>query len=744
MADWLFRLGRFSFRHKWSIIAAWLIALVAVISLVQVLSPKFAKDFSLPGTDGGTATEQLQKYFPKVSEQQEKASTSVLVAADNGLAAHSKQIDALVADLAKLPDVVDPSGVANPLTVASLTPQLAASVLGDNGKVGLIQIRQNIGIMDLTIDQKKELVAVLDRHRGDAGLQVEATGSLMQVKEQAGTAELIGFAVAFVVMIVAFGALVAAFIPLVTGIVGVILTIMLVTLGAEVMTINETATGIVTMLGIAVSIDYALFIVSRYRSELRRGGDRADAAGRAVGTAGSAVVFAGLTVIIAVVALMVIGIPLITQMGAGAGLAVAVAVLAALTLIPAILGACDHRVFLPKIPWIKHAEESDADTLGVKVGRTVVRRPLPFILIGLVALALAAIPTTTMELGMSSASDDEAAAQSLLQRGFGEGINGPLLVVLHEDNGDIAAVANNTVAQIKSLKNVANPAALAWTGNGTTTPNLDANTALISVIPNSGPSDHATHDLMEQIRDLKPQAERAGATLHVGGQTAIMSDLSSKLDKALIPYLIVVVGLAFLIMVAVFRSIWVPLIGTVGFIFSVLATFGVTVALFQEGWGGFVSHTQPILSFLPIFLIGLVFGLAMDYQVFLVTRMREEYIHGMSAKDAIIAGYRHGARVVTSAAIIMISVFAAFTLSPDITMKMIGFALAVAVFFDAFIIRMLVVPAIIALLGDRAWGLPGWLDRLVPNLDIEGEKVRNRGLDGVGDVGQPELVSTPG
>ncbi|PPJ08915.1 RND transporter [Nocardia nova] len=728
MAAVLYRLGRFSFRHKWWVIATWLIAAVTVAGLVGALNPKFAKDFDLPGTDSGTATKQVEQYFPQVMEQQKHASTSILVAADDGIANHTAQIDTLVADLRTLPEVAEPQTVVDPVLAAQANPAIAASVVGDNGKVGLIQVRQNIEIMDLKPDQKHQLQDILAKHDGQ-GLEVAATGSLMQVMETGGKAEMIGFAVAFVVMIVAFGALVAAFIPLVTGLVGVLITILLVTLSAKFMSVNETATGIVTMLGIAVSIDYALFIVSRYRSEVKRGGGRAEAAGRAVGTAGSAVVFAGLTVIIAVVALMVIGIPLITQMGAGAAVAVAIAVLAALTLIPALLGAVGRLAFAPRIPWIKHAEPSDnADTNGVRFGRAVARRPLPFIVAGLAVLVLAALPMSKLELGLSMSSPDEARAMTLLERGFGKGVNGPLLVMMHDSGGDVSRAADDAVAHIKTLPDIANAGTLTWVGNGTPQPNSGADTALIMVTPNSGPAEQATHDLMERIRDYAPAVAHDGAELHVGGQTAIMSDLSAKLDKALIPYLVVVVGLAFLIMIAVFRSIWVPLVGTVGFVFSVLATFGVTVAIFQEGALGLIDNTQPILSFLPIFLIGVVFGLAMDYQVFLMTRMREEYMHGMGAKDAIIAGYRHGARVVSSAAIIMISVFAAFMLAPDTTSKMLGFALAIAVFFDAFVIRMIVVPAVIALLGDRAWGLPQWLDRLVPNFDIEGGAVRNRGL----------------
>ena len=731
MSSVLFRLGRFSFRHKWWVIGAW-VALIALMGgLILGLNPKFAKDFELPGTDAGIAMEQMEEEFPALTEQQTKANTTVVVAAEDGLDKHTGQIDALTKALAELPEVTDPQQIVDPVTVAQADPALASQVLSDNGRIGLITVSQDLELMDLKPADKQALLDVLEEHRGD-GLQIEATSGVMQAMDSGGTAEVLGFGVAFVVMIVAFGALIAAFIPLVTGIVGVGLTMMMLMVSASFMTVNQTATGIVLMLGIAVSIDYALFIVSRYRTERNRGGDPADAAGRAVGTAGTAVVFAGLTVIIAVVALMVIGIPLITQMGLGAALAVLVAVLTALTLIPAILGAVGRFAFVPRIPWIKHAEASeDVDTMGVKFGKAIVAKPLPFILVGLAILVAAAVPVKGMELGLDMTADDEIAAQELVKEGFGEGINGQLFVVVHaDDDGDVAAAADSAVADIKGLPDVYQPEAITWIGNGTDpqNPNAGADTAMILVTPESSPASTQTHDLMESIRDFAPAIEAQNAEIHVGGQTAIMSDLSAKLDKALIPYIAVVVGLAFLIMIGVFRSLWVPLIGTLGFVFSVLATFGITTLVFTDGWLGLIDHTQPLLSFLPIFLVGVVFGLAMDYQVFLVTRMREEFLHGMSPKDAIVAGYRHGARVVSSAAIIMISVFAAFMLSPETTNKMLGFALAVAVFFDAFIIRMIVVPAVISLLGEKAWGLPRWLDKLVINFDVEGSAVRNRGV----------------
>lgn len=729
MSSILFRVGRFSFRHKWWVLATWVAALAVVLSLVGALSPKFSQDFDLPGTDGGIAMEQMTEEFPQLTDQLEKPTTTVVVQADDGLAAHAAEIDALVTGLKGI-DKVQQETVVSPLMVAAAKPEMAAQVIGDNGTVGLISVTQNVNMMDADVTLKEQLVDVLAEHRGD-GLRVEAMGGVMSTMEAGGTAELIGFAIAFVVMIIAFGALIAAFIPLVTGIVGVMLTMMLVTLSAEVLSINQAATAIIMMLGIAVCIDYSLFVVSRYRSEVNRGGSRDDAAGRAVGTAGSAVVFAGLTVIIAVAALMVIGIPIITQMGLGAALAIVVAVMAALTFVPALLGAFGHFAFLPRIPWIKHAEEHPTkDSMGVKFGRSLVKKPLPFVAVALAILIAAAVPIKGMQLGMDTTTDDQVAAQQLVKQGFGEGVGGQLFVVMRTGSGTINAAADTAVKQIKQMPGVAGPETVAWTGNGTNpqNPNADADAAMIVVTPTSSPSSAQTHDLVEAIRATSGSIEEQGAEIHVGGQTAIMSDLSAKLDAALIPYLIVVVGLAFLIMIGVFRSILVPLVGTLGFVFSMIATFGVTTAIFTDGALGLIDHTKPLISFLPIFLIGVVFGLAMDYQVFLVTRMREEYMHGMSAKDAIVAGYRHGARVVASAAVIMISVFAAFMLAPDTTAKMMGFALAIAVFFDAFLVRMIIVPGILAMLGDRAWGLPRWLDKLVLNFDIEGEKVRDIGL----------------
>lgn len=727
LATYLYRLGKFAFRHKYLVVAAWIIVIAVVGGAISATNPTFSKEFNLPGTDSQRATELMNENFAAAAEQQTQASTSILIAADDGLAAHSDQIDQLIAQAKTLPDIVDPEKIVNPVTLAEANPAVASAVLGDNGKVGLIQLNQSIRIEDQTQANKTAFLDLMAKFR-TGGLQVEGTGSMMQVQAAGGLSEMLGFAVAFIVMIVAFGALIAAFIPLFTAILGIALATLTVTLGSGFFDINEGVTGIVTMIGIAVSIDYALFIVSRYRSELNLGGTREAAAGRAVGTAGSSVVFAGLTVVVALAALAVVGVPMITQMGISAAVAVIIAVLGAITLIPAVLGIFGRFAFSPRIPGLRHGDEPETmESNGHRWAKIVTKYPWPIAGAALVLLVIAAIPMTKLELGLSFTQDEERPALALLQRGFGEGVNGELFVVLDAPDGtDITAIAEGAVAHIKGLDNVATPDQLMWVGNGpdAANPMAGANSALIAVTPQMSPSGPETHELMNQIRDYGSTVKSEGAELGVAGQTAIVADMSSKLSSALIPYLIVVVCLAFIIMMVVFRSILVPLTATLGFLFSVCATFGATVAIFQEGDFGLIEHTQPIISFLPIFMIGVVFGLAMDYQVFLVTRMREEYVHGLSAKDAIISGYTHGARVVASAAIIMISVFGAFMLSSETTSKMMGFGLAAAVFFDAFIIRMIVIPAVMSILGDSAWKLPAWLDKILPNVDIEGEAIR--------------------
>ncbi len=435
------------------------------------------------------------------------------------------------------------------------------------------------------------------------------------------------------------------------------------------------------MIGLAVAIDYSLFIMSRFRHELTLTDNRAEAAGRAVGTAGSAVVFAGLTVIIALVALRVVGIPFLSDMGAAAAFTVLIAVLIALTLLPAILGMFGRKAFAGKIPFLsKRAEESEDEDSGkpklaLRFISAVVRRPLVPLIGGVVLLGALALPATGLSLALpSEATGDPATsarqAYDLIDEGFGDGRNGPLIAVVDAKDASVPAGGEafaEVVSTISGFDDVQNAQVVGGV-------NEAGDTAQVLITPKSGPTDPpATMDLVSSLRGAEGGLnDSIGVSYGITGQTALEGDVSDTLKDALVPYLAVVVGLAFILLLLVFRSILVPLTATLGFLLSVLATFGATVAIFQHGWLGIISNPQPLVSFMPIFLIGVVFGLAMDYQVFLVTRMREEYVHGASAKEAVTIGFNHGARVVSAAAVIMISVFGAFIAEPNSFIKSIA------------------------------------------------------------------------
>ncbi|TDC58193.1 MMPL family transporter [Actinomadura sp. KC345] len=526
-----------------------------------------------------------------------------------------------------------------------------------------------------------------------------------------GAGELLGVVAAAIVLLVTLGSLVAAGLPLLTAAAGIAIGVSAVTAAGAFVELNSDTPALALMLGLAVAIDYALFIISRYRQEVAGGREPVDAAGQAAGTAGSAVVFAGLTVVIALAGLAVVDIPILTQLGLAAAFTVTVAVLVALTLLPALLAFAGHRAL---------ARGRSTSSGGRRWGRFVTSRPLPVALLAAAGLLVAATPALDLRLGLpddgaAPAGTTQRAAYDLLADGFGPGVNGPLTLVVQAPR-DTKAAADRVAKDVTSLTGVASVE--------TPVVNAAGDTALVGVVPAAGPTGEATEDLIHTIRDRF--GSHGGTTVAVTGQTAIDIDTSEKLAGALVPYLAVVVGLAFLLLTLVFRSILVPLKATLGFLLSVAATFGAVVAVFQWGWlNGLlgVHSSGVIVHLLPVMLIGMVFGLAMDYQVFLVTRMREEHVRGASPTDAAVTGLAHGARVVTAAAVIMISVFSGFMLSDTPMVQSFGFALAVAVFFDAFLVRMTIVPAVMALLGRAGWWLPARLDGALPHVDVEGERL---------------------
>lgn len=721
MATFLFRVGQFAYRRKLVVIALWLLVLLAALVGTTMAKP-FQNDFSLPGSQSQRASDLMAEKFPQQGDMDEIAQAKVVVEAPPGTTLDGPEnvarIDRLAEGLRGLPHVQG-QAVVNPLT----TPAGAMQVSKDR-TIAYLDVMYDQKFVDITKDQITEFENVLQQAR-DSGLTAEATGTLYNAQQpQSGMSEAIGFGVALIVMVIAFASVVAATLPIITALFGVGISVALITSGTAFVKMDSSALMLASMIGIAVSIDYSLFIVSRYRNELRVTDDRALATGRAVGTAGSSVVFAGLTVVIALVGLTVVRIPMIAVMGLTAAVSVVFAVLAAVTLLPAFLGLFGHRTFALPIRRLRQGDEPDtAPTNGLRWAKLVAAHPVPAIIAVVVGLGVIALPVAKLELGMDLATGDQKKAVALLDRGFGQGLTGPLIVVADGSGApDPRAGFTATVEALRGLDGVqmVTPPQ----------PNADGSAALIQLIPSSGPSSPQTQTLVEDIRALQPDlAQRTGVDVGVTGQTAILSDLSESLTKALVPYLALVVGLAFLVLMLVFRSVLVPLTATLGFVLSIGATFGATVAIFQLGWFGIVADPGPIISFLPIFLIGIVFGLAMDYQVFLVTRMREKAVirddGDLSARAAVITGFQRSARVVTSAAVIMISVFAAFILSPDNVAKSMGFALAAAVVFDAFVVRMVFIPAVMSLLGQRAWYLPGWLDRILPNVDVEGETMRD-------------------
>ncbi|MDX2709888.1 MMPL family transporter [Streptomyces sp. PA03-6a] len=744
MATFLYRTGRFAFRRRHFVVLIW-VALLALAGVGAANAPTAgSSSFSVPGTESQKAFDLLDQRFPGTGS--DGATARVVFKAPAGgkmtQSANKKAVRQVVDELRQGAEV------------ASVDDPYTAKAVSEDRTVAYVRVAYEVPGMELR-DSSREELETAAAHARDRGLTVEIGGDALQTSPETGSTEVIGIAVAAVVLVITFGSLVSAGLPLVTALIGVGIGVSSITALASALDLGSTTSILAMMIGLAVGIDYALFIVSRFRAELAEGRQGEEAAGRAVGTAGSAVVFAGLTVVIALVGLSVVNIPMLTKMGVAAAGTVVIAVLIALTLVPALIGFAGRRVrpadagglFRRRDGNTHHAHRrarTERPNMGTRWARFVIRRPVAVLLVCVAALGAVAVPAASIELGLGDdgsqpVSTTQRRAYDLLSEGFGPGFNGPLVVVADvKDADDPRGAVREATADIKGLDDVAavTPATF----------NKAGDTAIINVVPASKPSSAETEDLVKAIRTTGDGiTERTGAKVSVTGTTALNIDTSQKLTDALLPYLALVVGLAFVLLIVVFRSVLVPLKAALGFLLSVAAALGAVVAVFQWGWLASllgVEQTGPIMSMMPIFLVGVVFGLAMDYEVFLVTRIREAHVHGERPGQAIVTGFRHGARVVTAAAIIMIAVFAGFIGSGEAMIKSIGFGLATAVFFDAFVVRMAIVPAVLALLGRRAWWLPSWLDRILPNVDVEGEGLRPvpaaDGAEPSGGAAEPE------
>ena len=714
MAGMLSRLGRFSYRRRWLVVGLWLLALAGAVLLAGESPGPVKTRATMPGIESQQAFDLIADRFPGAAA--DGASATIVFVAPPGQALtsapHARTIEAALASVSGAPQV------------ARVVPPSTGSSVSADGSTGFASVSYGVPSSEVTAESRTALGAAVAQARA-AGLTVEMSGSALKTGTQMSAMELAGVAIAAVVLLMTFGSMVAAGLPLLTAIIGVAISFLGVWAVAGPLGMAITSGMLALMLGLAVGIDYAMFVVSRFREERHGRDDAEQAAGRAVGTAGSAVTFAGATVVIALAGLSVVGIPSLAKMGLAAAGAVVVAVLVALTLVPALLGFAPDRVLARA-----HRRGSVQATARRPVARhwmrLVLRRPLAVTLTGVAVLAAIAVPALSLQLGTPGdaslpVTETQRRAYDLRAAAFGPGFNGPLTVVVDargaaDPEAAVAAVAGS----IRSTGGVVSVSKATF--------NRQGDTAILTAVPSTGPTDERTEELVETLRATRPGVEATGDVRYeITGSTALDIDMARKTQSALVPYVAIVIGLAVLLLLVVFRSVWVPVKAALGFLLSLFAALGVIVAVFQWGWAADVlgvEQTGPVLSLMPILLVGIVFGLAMDYEVFLVSRMRELHAHGEPARTAIVTGFQQSSKVVVAAAVIMIAVFGGFAAAAEPLIKMVGLGLACAVFFDAFVVRLTLVPAVLQLLGERAWWLPRWLDRVLPRVDVEGESLR--------------------
>ncbi|WP_438492155.1 MMPL family transporter [Paenibacillus sp. IHBB 3054] len=782
MSTFLYRLGKSAYSKPWYFLTAWILILGVVGALLGVNGIQSSSEMKIEGTESQKVLDMLAEELPAAAGGQ----ASVAFTAPDGERLDTPERTALILkainDVYSMDYIINPAELAaqaaaaagqatgaDPSAAAGQTdaagqaavggqsattdpsveagqaaaaaqaapygPLLADGVpvpgvmLSADGSIALFQFQFTVQQTSLPSSVPDNIInTVTEVEQAGSGITAIPSDSLKSIPS-IGSTEAVGVVVAAIVLFITLGSVVAAGLPLITALLGVGISVGGAFALSSIIQMNDITPILAVMIGLAVGIDYSLFIVNRQRrlildEKLSAG----EAASRALGTAGSAVFFAGLTVIIALCGMLVIGIGFLSTMALVAAVSVLINVLLALTLLPALLGLVGERICTAKARSKNVASVNKArHGFSHRWANATVKYRWVIIILVVLGLGTAAIPVTKMELGIpsgASANLDTPARQSydIISKGFGEGFNGPLLLVAQPNNPSDKISMQTLGKLVQELQMHDNVTLVSPMGV-----NATGDIAIISLIPKTGPTDTATRDLVQDLRDpASGLASGNDVKLGVTGFTAINIDMSSKLSDAFPIYIGIIVILSLIILLLVFRSVIVPIKATVGFILSVLATFGLTTAVYQWGWlhslFGFDTG-GPLLSFMPILVTGILYGLAMDYQVFLVSSMREAYVHGRRGNDSVVHGYDLASRVVLAAGIIMVSVFAGFIFAPDAMIKQIGFALAFGILIDAFIIRMTLVPAVMAVFGDKAWWLPKWLDRLLPNLDVEGDKL---------------------
>ncbi|WAU82134.1 MMPL family transporter [Streptomyces sp. Qhu-G9] len=762
MSVLLYRLGHFAYARPWYVITGWLAVMSAVVALLVVNPVKLSNEVRIDGTPAQEIIDDLAKSLPEASGGQGmlvfraqdgarvdgESSRAALIAAVDAVYRHAHVIDAreiLAEELSKgeksplmraqaavAEAAGQPTGAKAPAPLLQDGRPVPGVVVSSDGSTALMQFQFDEQTYELPSGTIDSTVQAAKRQAEHGRLDVLPSAAMLEIPEIVGVGEIVGVVVAAIVLLVTLGSVVAAGLPLVIALVGVTVGVGGAFTLSTVFEIHSLTAVLALMLGLAVGIDYALFIVNRQRRLILDGGlDAHEATGRAIGTAGSAVFFAGSTVIIALAGLLVVGITLLSTMALAAAATIAITVLLALTLLPALLGLVKERICSPRTRRTAQQQASAAArTRATRWGSRLVRHKYPALTAAFLIPLVLALPALDMRMGLPSGASynpDTAQRQSYeeVSESFGPGYNGPLMVVARSSDSGQPLPPTALAAVVSDLKDTEGVTSVSLAGT-----NSAGTVAVLSLIPGEGPNDDGTKDLVTSVRDKSREIrETHGVTLGITGFTALAIDVSDRLADVLPLYVATVLGLSLIVLLLVFRSVLVPVMATLGFLLSIAATFGITTAVFQWGWLQALfglDASAPVMSLLPIIVTGVLYGLAMDYQVFLVTSMREARMHGADPIDATVSGFARASAVVVAAATIMVSVFAGFIFNAQPMIKQAGFALAVGILIDAFVIRMTFIPATMALAREKAWWIPGWLDRLLPDLDVEGDKLAQK------------------
>ncbi|HET7053796.1 MAG TPA: MMPL family transporter [Solirubrobacterales bacterium] len=713
----LYQIGRFCSRHHYPTIAVWLIAAVVLVVLGQASGDKTNDNLTLPGTGSTRATELMEENLP----EQAYGSNPLAFESKAGPLTEPKYAKSIEESIERLNAMREVNSAISPLSKEGIEHGL----LSKDKTVAYTPVILGVGPGELTEEQAQAVLNAADPAQR-AGLETSVGAYVGQQlsKPDTGVSDAIGIAAAIVILLFAFGTATAMVMPIGSAIVGLAISLSVIRLLENAVEVPSVAATLATMIGLGVGIDYALFIVTRHKLQLAEGMDLRESIARATATAGGAVVFAGFTVVIALCSLAFAGIPLVSTLGFTAAIAVVVAVCAAATLLPAMLGALGPHIDSMRVPGTSAGPDDHEPHGWRKWARAVAARPWRSALAALAVLIVLALPIFQLELGqndLSALPKSTTARQSYdqLTKGFGPGVNGPLLVTgKFETPAEAQRVLPALEKQIGAVSDVA----------AVSEPTLDkaGTVAVFTVISKSAPWADETVSLVEGLRETTiPEALRgSSAAAYVGGQTAGYIDLATQISDKLPLMIAIVVGLSFIVLLLAFRSLLVPVKAAAMNLLSVAAAYGVVTAVFQLGWGSSLiglDHSIPIVSFVPLLMFAILFGLSMDYEVFLLTQMREHYRQNEDESEAVIEGLANTGRVITSAAAIMVCVFTSFVLNGNPIVKEFGVGLAVAIAIDSTLVRCLLVPAVMVLLGRWAWWMPRWLGRIVPHISIEGE-----------------------